>query len=1363
MRYSRPTQLVLATFFTVFGLAPAVAVSQEAGPSAHIEQAQVPEAGAFFALSLKADVAPAAGAKDVVVLFDTSASQTGPFREKALQVLEQSLAALPPTSRVQILAVDLEAVPMTSGFVAPQGAAADAAMARLRDRVPLGTTDMLKALDAVATTFEQSPSNRDGAALYIGDGVSNSQHISADEFRQQIEHLVTHHVAVNSFAIGPHLDGHLLAALANQTGGVLAVNSPQAGAEQIAPFLAEATQQNVLWPTAAEMPAALASVYPNPVPPLRGDRETILVGTGNLDATAEVRIDVESADGQRTLSWQVEPTAPSEDHHYLAQVVAAARRDNGITLPTVGIAGLRETRRLIQNAVYDLNRLGSQAVAMGDLEGAERFAAQAQDIDPANEQATAIHQAVRQMRAEGDASAQPAAFEQLPQAEPSPNAGGNDPGNLAASVEYDLRVITEQLEKQVQVALHQARSLMSESPQAVINDLKLLAGAVRSETRVPGQIRQQLLAQIETTIRLAQQRAERVLEERLTLEANQAAAEERESIIEELYLREDKIDNLIARFNSLLDEGRYRDAETVVAVAVDIAPEKETTNLALANVRMAYPIRDAYALRLARQVGVVDSLGAVERSHVPIPDEPPIIYPDAEVWRLLTERREEFGAVSLSAEGEAEQRIREELENPTTLEFVDEPLSGVMLYLRDLHDIQIVVDERALDQLGLSSDTPITVNLRDISLRSALRLMLRELDLTYLVQDEVLLITTIDDAADRLTTKVYPVADLVIPITLPNFGGGQGGGAGGFGGGGVGGFGTGGGGGGGGFGGGGGGGFGGGGGGFGGGGAFNVPAAGLPNGAAGQGFPLFRVTDDRDSDRESNESTDASSQSDAEKATAKVAARPAAKETDLGEARRADDSSVILREGADPIILDHGDTDPEASWNSHFATHQEKPEVVRATVRELVRKRQFAEVIAMVSAALRNAHAQPWMYEALSLAMRAEGRSDEEIERTMMSALDFTNDPNEVLYLGTHLARTGMQRRAIEVFQRAAELAPWRHEPYLHGLRAAQQIDDLDALQWATTGVLERAWPKERAEVWHTARRIAESVIADLESNGEKQRAAEFASAVKEAMRRDCVVIVSWTGEADVDLMVKEPAGTICSSHNPQTTSGGMLLGDAYPSSESAEGGEVLQEVYVCPEGFDGDYEVMIRGVWGKPAAGRVTVDIYKHFQGDRTEHARKSVPLADGDTMVSFALENGRRNESLEEHEIANAAAWQIAVGRAMLAQQLNALTDTGSIADLIRSRQLAVDGDGVSLLPNAVGFQPVIVTLPEGTQLTATAVIDASRRYVRFSGAPTFSGVFEVNTFNLLTGENAQGQGGTGGSGFSGSSGLSGGGAGF
>ena len=82
--------------------------------------------------SLPPVAAPASESHDLVVLFDTSASQTGVYREEALDALGGFLNASGKNDRVQLVAIDLNAIPLTEGFVAPRGAAIDAAVAKLR-------------------------------------------------------------------------------------------------------------------------------------------------------------------------------------------------------------------------------------------------------------------------------------------------------------------------------------------------------------------------------------------------------------------------------------------------------------------------------------------------------------------------------------------------------------------------------------------------------------------------------------------------------------------------------------------------------------------------------------------------------------------------------------------------------------------------------------------------------------------------------------------------------------------------------------------------------------------------------------------------------------------------------------------------------------------------------------------------------------------------------------------------------------------------------------------------------------------------------------------------------------------------------
>jgi hypothetical protein len=122
---------------------------------------------------------------------------------------------------------------------------------------------------------------------------------------------------------------------------------------------------------------------------------------------------------------------------------------------------------------------------------------------------------------------------------------------------------------------------------------------------------------------------------------------------------------------------------------------------------------------------------------------------------------QEHPSAGVSAAKTAEAAIRKALDEKATIDFVELPLSDAIQALGERHNINIQIDKKALDDAGLGSDTPISRSLSGISLRSALRLMLREYDLTWIITDEVLLITTVDEAGQRLETQVYDVADLV--------------------------------------------------------------------------------------------------------------------------------------------------------------------------------------------------------------------------------------------------------------------------------------------------------------------------------------------------------------------------------------------------------------------------------------------------------------------------------------------------------------------------------------------------------------------------------------------------------------------------
>ncbi len=332
-----------------------------------------------------------------------------------------------------------------------------------------------------------------------------------------------------------------------------------------------------------------------------------------------------------------------------------------------------------------------------------------------------------------------------------------------------------------------AREMMATNPQAAIDNLKLLLERVQRVPELGASLRAQLHRQIEVALREASRRQVELEQRRQEQLEIQAAAREQQLLAESLLRRQEQVRQLMERFSSLLEEKRFQEADEIVAAqARELDPDNPVPLLAMHNAREWKGNLDKEIFfRVERQRKMLDTLFEVERSHVPFPDEPPVVYPPAEVWQELTHRRK--GAVcggELGPEGTAERRINEELRRPTEMQFLDTPLSDAISVIKDRHQIEIQLDQKALRDAGIATDQPVTLDVKGISLRSALKLLLRPLDLTYVIQDEVLMITTPEEAENRLSIKVYPVGDLVIPPYSPASMGGMGifGGFGGFGG-----------------------------------------------------------------------------------------------------------------------------------------------------------------------------------------------------------------------------------------------------------------------------------------------------------------------------------------------------------------------------------------------------------------------------------------------------------------------------------------------------------------------------------------------------------------------------------------------------
>ena len=234
----------------------------------------------YFAVSVQADPTgsyPRPEAYEIVVLMDTSATQTGPVRIESIEVLEELAASLPGNATVSLMACDVDTVDLSGGLVAASSDAWQTALARLQSRIPLGATDLSKAIRVASEQF-QSPAAQK-TIVYIGDGVNRKHFLNTNEHRQLVERLVNNQITLSSLAIGPIVDVATLAAFANQTGGVLYSRSEiQETTQAIGHNLGQSCLMPVVWVADSQLPEALRGHFPLQFPPLRADRDSVIVG-----------------------------------------------------------------------------------------------------------------------------------------------------------------------------------------------------------------------------------------------------------------------------------------------------------------------------------------------------------------------------------------------------------------------------------------------------------------------------------------------------------------------------------------------------------------------------------------------------------------------------------------------------------------------------------------------------------------------------------------------------------------------------------------------------------------------------------------------------------------------------------------------------------------------------------------------------------------------------------------------------------------------------------------------------------------------------------------------------------------------------
>lgn len=102
------------------------------------------------------------------------------------------------------------------------------------------------------------------------------------------------------------------------------------------------------------------------------------------------------------------------------------------------------------------------------------------------------------------------------------------------------------------------------------------------------------------------------------------------------------------------------------------------------------------------------------------------------------------------------------LDQPISFDFDDQPLSAAIRQLEKQLGFNILLDVASIKKHNLGENQVVTLRVRDISLKNALKLILDACELTYLVEHERITVLPKLEADQRLETRIYPVRDLIV-------------------------------------------------------------------------------------------------------------------------------------------------------------------------------------------------------------------------------------------------------------------------------------------------------------------------------------------------------------------------------------------------------------------------------------------------------------------------------------------------------------------------------------------------------------------------------------------------------------------------
>lgn len=349
----------------------------------------------------------------------------------------------------------------------------------------------------------------------------------------------------------------------------------------------------------------------------------------------------------------------------------------------------------------------------------------------------------------------------------SADPAAGPPGSALEAVDAEQRLVRDKLFRDITREQSAAEKMRQTDPRGSLARLQRLREQVEQEAVDPT-LRRQLLNVVDRSVRETEGYIQQNLADIELREHNQSASQEIERGQQDKLDKQNQLAELVERFNNLIDEQRFAEAEVIAKQAHELEPESEVVRSMLLTSKFAWRVQEQNQIRDDKEKGFYDSMSSVEQSGVPFDDRHPLVFGDVKDWNRLSRTRGDRLHEQESRLTPAEMEIQKALKTEVDVKFNNRPLSEVLETMGRMAGVNVFLDPQGMHAEGITTDEPVNINLtQPISLRSALNLILEPLHLSYVIQNDVLRVTSEQTRNANTYPRVYNVADLVIPI--PNF------------------------------------------------------------------------------------------------------------------------------------------------------------------------------------------------------------------------------------------------------------------------------------------------------------------------------------------------------------------------------------------------------------------------------------------------------------------------------------------------------------------------------------------------------------------------------------------------------------------